>query len=288
MGPVEILYVWQGFSSHGLRKSCVDLTKYVQYDTLLTTTISKGLQVKILIINPNTSVEATERTDTIAKKYARADTEIKTVASREGPLSIRTYYEIDLTSQAVLERVIEGNKQKFDAIVIACYGDPHLESAREISEVPVYGIAEASMHMASMLGYKFSIVAFSKRAVPIFEVLVRKIGLESRCASIRTIGRANSDSKKNTDAVRRALIKAAQAAIEEDGAEVICLGCAGMAGLDKPMEEQLKVPVLDGVVCAVKIAEAIFDYKLKHSKINAFKRPLPEKWVGMKQFSITD
>ena len=59
-----------------------------------------------------------------------------------------------------------------------------------------------------------------------------------------------------------------------------------MAGLDKPMEEELGVPVLDGVVCAVKLAEAAFDYKLKQSKVKAFKRPEPKEFVGMEQFVV--
>ncbi len=94
--------------------------------------------MRILVINPNTSVEMTAGIDAIAKKYARADTEIETVCPKKGPRSIESAYEEDLVAEGVLERVIEGNEKKFDAIIIACYGDPHLHSAREISEVPVF------------------------------------------------------------------------------------------------------------------------------------------------------
>ena len=242
--------------------------------------------MKILVINPNTSVEMTAGIDSTAKKYARADTEIETVCSKEGPRSIESVYETDLSAQAVLERVIEGNEKKFDAIIIACYGDPHLHSAREISEIPVFGIAESSMHMACLLGYKFSIVTILERARPMAEELVKRVGLESKCASIRTTRLSVLDIEKDPTVTIKVLTEAGQVAISEDGAEVICLGCAGMAGLDKPMEQELGVPVLDGVVCAVKMAEAAFDYKLKQSKVKAFKRPEPKEYVGMERFRV--
>ncbi len=186
----------------------------------------------------------------------------------------------------VLERVIEGNEKKFDAIIIACYGDPHLHGAREISEVPVYGIAESSMHMACMLSYKFSIVSVLERMRPILEELVTRAGLNSKCASIRIVEIPVLEIEKDPSITVKALTEAAKTAIKEDGAEAICLGCAGMAGLDKPMEEELGVPVLDGVVCAVKMAEAAFDYKLKQSKVKAFKRPEPKEFVGMERFVV--
>ena len=242
--------------------------------------------MRILVINPNTSVEMTAGIDAIAKKYARADTEIETVCPKEGPRSIESAYEEDLVAEGVLQRVIEGNEKKFDAIIIACYGDPHLHSAREISEVPVFGIAESSMHMACLLGYKFSIVTVLERARPIFEELVKRVGLEAKCASIRTTPFLVLDIEKDPSVTIKVLTEAGRAAIREDGAEVICLGCAGMAGLDKPMEKELGVPVLDGVVCAVKMAEAAFDYNLMHSKVKAFKRPEPKEFVGMERFIV--
>lgn len=244
--------------------------------------------MKIFVINPNTSVEMTNAIDNSAKKYASLDTEIETVCPREGPRSIESAYEEDLVAEGVLERVIEGNERKFDAIIIACYGDPHLHSAREISEVPVFGIASSSMHMACLLGYKFSIVSVLERMRPLLEELVTRIGLDSRCASIRIVEIPVLEIEKDPSITIKALTEAAKIAIKEDGAEVICLGCAGMVGLDKPMEQELGVPVLDGVVCAVKMAEAVFDYGLKLSKIRAFKKPGSKEFVGLERFRMVD
>lgn len=242
--------------------------------------------MKILVINPNTSEEMTSGIDSSAKKYARPDTEIETVCPKKGPRSIESAYEEDLVSEALLERVIEGNEGGFDAIIIACYGDPHLYSAREISEVPVYGVAESSMHMACMLSYKFSIVSVLESMRPMLEETVARVGLNSRCASIRIVEISVLDIQKDPNITIKALTEASKLAIKEDGAEAICLGCSGMVRLDKPMEKELGVPVLDGVVCAVKMAEVAFDYRLKLSKIKAFKKPRPKEFVGLERFRI--
>ena len=242
--------------------------------------------MRILVVNPNTSPEMTRGIDGIAKKYARADTRIETVCPDEGPLSIESAYEEDIVALGVLEKVLKANRDGFDAVVIACFGDPHLYAAREISDVPVYGIAESAMHMACLFGYKFSIVTVLERARPIFEELVLKTGLQSKCASIRTTTLSVLDLEKDPGATLRVLTEAGKEAIEEDGAEVICLGCAGMAGLDKPMEQALGVPVLDGVVCAVKLAESAGDYSLKLSKVKAYKKPEPKSFKGLTHFRL--
>lgn len=243
--------------------------------------------MRILIINPNTSLEITDEIHKSARKYSRPDTIIETTCPRKGPRSIESAYEEDLSAEGVLEKVIEGNKNKFDAIIIACYGDPHLHGAREISNIPVYGIAESSMHLACMLGYKFSIITVSERSRPSFEELVMKIGLTSKCASIRSLEIPVLEIQ-NSEKVINAMILTAKRAIQEDGAEVICLGCASMSGLDKHVEREVGVPVLDGVVCAIKIAESLYEYQLKLSKVKAFAMPEPKEFVGMDQFEITN
>ncbi|MGI6317959.1 MAG: aspartate/glutamate racemase family protein [Dethiobacteria bacterium] len=236
--------------------------------------------MKLLIINPNTSDEMTSNIDSIAKKYARKETEIVTVHSRKGPVSIESQFEEAIIAEPLFERIIEGNQNDYDAIIIACYGDPHLYAAREISDIPVLGVAECSMHIASLLGYKFSIVTIIESTRPMLEELIKKNGLESRCASIKTTAFSPTDFEKQSDDVLKVLTEAAKDAVENDGAEVICLGCAGMAGIDKPMSEKLGVPVLDGVACAVKMAETLVDYGVAHSKVKAYSRPRKKEFKG--------
>jgi allantoin racemase len=136
---------------------------------------------------------------------------------------------------------------------------------KEIIKKPVVGIGEASMKMASILGHCFSILSSTSHSIPKKEALVRKYHLQDALASVR--GPADEKSE-GTDVDK--YTKAAQAAIEEDRAEVIVLGCAGMTGLDKHIEEKLGVPVLDGVVCALIIATGLVKYGTSTSKIRRY------------------
>jgi allantoin racemase len=235
--------------------------------------------MRILVINPNTSEEMTQDIDREARQYARADTEIETVCPAWGPRSIEGHYEEELAAVAMLE-VVKERASEFDGVVIACYGDPGLAAAREISPVPVVGIAEASMLMACTVAHSFSIVTVLPRVKPLLENTVRLHGLEARCASIRTTPLSVLDCERDPEAAGREIVKAAKRAIEEDGAEAICLGCAGMGPLDKAVSGEVGVPVLDGVACAVKLVEGLLDYGLATSRVAAYKEPEPKEIVG--------
>lgn len=235
--------------------------------------------MRVLVINPNTSEEMTRDIGEEARRYARPGTEIETVCPAWGPRSIEGHYEEELAAVATLE-VIRERATDVDAVVIACYGDPGLFAAREISPVPVVGIAEASMLMACTVAHRFSIVTVLPRVRPMLADMVRLHGLESRCASIRTTPLSVLDCERDPTAAEREIVVAARAAVSEDGAEAICLGCAGMGPLDKAVQAQVGVPVLDGVACAVKLAEGLFDYGLSTSRVAAFKEPEPKEIVN--------
>ena len=235
--------------------------------------------MRILVINPNTSEEMTQDIDREARQYARPETEIETVSPAWGPRSIEGHYEEELGAVAALELIRE-RASAFDGVVIACYGDPGLHAAREVSPVPVVGIAEASMLMACTVAHSFSIVTVLPRVKPLLENMVRLHGLERRCASIRTTLLSVLDCERDPTAAAREIVKAARLAIDEDGAEAVLLGCAGMGPLDKVVEAEVGVPVLDGVACAVKLVEGLVDYGLSTSRVAAFKEPEPKEIVG--------
>jgi allantoin racemase len=235
--------------------------------------------MRILVINPNTSEEMTSDIGDAARRYARADTEIETVCPDWGPRSIEGHYEDYVAAVATLD-VIRDRAGGFDGVVIACFGDPGLPAARELSPVPVVGIAEAAMLTACMVAHRFSIVTVLPRVKPFLEDVVRYHGLESRCASIRTTPLSVLDCERDPSAAEREIVKASRAAIADDGAEAICLGCAGMGPLDKAVQDQIGVPVLDGTACAVKLLEGIVDYGLFTSRVAAYKEPEPKEFVN--------
>ncbi len=229
--------------------------------------------MRILLINPNTSEEFTKRVQEIADRYAFPGTTAVAINPRSGPKSIEGVYDELLSSVGTLEVGIEEYKN-FDAIVIACYSDhPTIYALREITDKPVIGIAEASMYVACMLGYKFSIVTTNAEWEPLLWDAVRHYGLTERCASVRSTNMPVLALEEDPEDTYDLIAKTAKLAIEEDGAEVICLGCAGMAGLDKQMEKEVNVPVLDGVVCALKLLEGFVGYSLTTSKRRAYAHP---------------
>lgn len=238
--------------------------------------------MRILFINPNTSAEFTERIQKIAQQYAFPGTEVVAKNPLTGPRSIESIYDELLSSAGTLELLID-ELDNFDAFVIACYSDhPTIYAAREITDKPVLGIAEASMYLACMVGYKFSIVTTNDEWEPLLWDAVHHYGLSNRCASVRTTGMAvldlESDGEKETFDL---ILDGARKAIEEDGAEVICLGCAGMAGLDKQLEMTLGVPVIDGVVGALKLLEGMLGYGLRTSKRLAYAAPKRKELLNL-------
>ncbi|MDX9864243.1 MAG: aspartate/glutamate racemase family protein [Anaerolineaceae bacterium] len=223
--------------------------------------------MRILFVNPNTSEEFTRRILDTVTQYALASTIAAAKNPDSGPRSIEGVYD-ELLSVGGTLKLLKENMDHFDAFVIACFSDhPVIYALREITDKPVLGIAEASMYFGCMLGHKFSVVTTNDRWEPLLWEAVKHYGLQSRCASIRTTRMAVSDLESLDDQDTYSMIlREARAALDEDSAEVICLGCAGMSGLDKRLEKELQVPVLDGVVCALKLLEGLLGYGVHTSK----------------------
>jgi allantoin racemase len=219
--------------------------------------------MRILVINPNTTQVMTDEIGRAAKAAAAPGSEVDFVQPGAGPRSIEGAADEVLAGYHMLDVVAE-TRGRYDAYVIACYGDPALAACREISSVPVVGIAEASFHMGSLVAFKWSIVTVLPRVKPL---------LEMRCASIRCTPLTVLEIEEDIERTKRMMVDEARAAIEQDGAEAILLGCAGLGPIDKWMQEQLGVPVLDGVACAVKLAEGLHHYGVTTSKVAAYKDP---------------
>jgi allantoin racemase len=238
--------------------------------------------MRILLINPNTSEEFTSKVENVARKYAAAGTEIIARTPASGPRSIEGIYDELLSCVPTLD-VALSELEQVDGIVIACYSDhPTVYALREITDKPVIGIAEASMLMACMLGYQFSVVTTNEEWVPLLWDAVRHYGLAERCASVLSTGLQVLELESKSDVeINELILAASRKALDEDNTEVICLGCAGMSGLDKELEPKLGVPVIDGVVAALKILEGAIAYGVKTSKRRAYAQPGHKNLVNL-------
>ncbi|MFQ5971218.1 MAG: aspartate/glutamate racemase family protein [Alphaproteobacteria bacterium] len=237
--------------------------------------------MKIKVINPNTSLEMTESIGAAARSVARPGTEIVAVSPTFGPASIESYYDEFMCAPGTIDEVRKGEAEGCDAYIIACYGDPGLQGAREVTRKPVIGIAEASIYTASILAARFSIVTVIPRIKTMLEEMVANYGFSHKVANIRTTPLYVLDIEKDPPAALETLRQESRTAMEEDDAEAILLGCAGFAEFANELEAELGIPVLDGVVCAVKMAEAIVELGKTTSKYKTYRDPETKAFTGI-------
>lgn len=234
----------------------------------------------INLINPNTSPGMTECIHQAALAVCSHGVQLRSVHPTQGTPSIESYLEEAIATTGVIEQVIAGEKLGCQAHILACFGDPGLDAARELAQAPVIGIAEAAMHSASLLGHKFSIVTTLSRTLAMSEHLVHKYGFTQRCAGISAVDIAVLDLHNPASQAYERILKACQQAVEEQGADTLILGCAGMADLNQRLSQALGVPVVDGVSSAVGLAEMLIRCGLSTSKRHAYALPPQKCYTG--------
>ena len=158
-------------------------------------------------------------------------TEIRQVHVERGPASIESEFDAALAAPWVVARAIEAQTAGAHAVVIDCMDDPGLEAAREAVSIPVLGPCQTTMHVAGLLGHRFSVVTTQARAVPGFENRAAWYGVRDRLASVRWVDIPVLDLAKDGDGLAARLAQESAAAVTRDGAHVVILGCTGMLGL---------------------------------------------------------
>jgi len=167
-----------------------------------------------------------------------------------------------LTLAGTLEFVLKAEAEGYDGFVIGCFNDPGVSEAREVAtKLVVAAPCEASLHVATTLGRRFSILVGGREYIPPIEESVLHYGFGSRLASFRSIDLPIADLQKDPGKTTDRLIKTANTAVREDGADVILLGCTNYYGLHEAVQEAVGVPVIDPILASLKFAELLIDFR---------------------------
>ncbi len=235
--------------------------------------------MRIAVINPNTTASMTATIGDAARRVANPSTVIDAITSSMGPASIEGYYDEALAVPGLLVEIARAEKQGAAAAIIACFDDTGLDAARALASIPVIGICEAALAATSFIAQRFSVVTTMERSRLPVEHLVRRYGMSGRCtvraADIPVLSLEDPQSN-----ARDRLRSEIAAALKDDRAEAIVLGCAGMADLALDLRREFSVPVVDGVAAAVKQAEALVAMGLSTAKRSAYARPVDKRYDG--------
>ncbi|WP_306206212.1 aspartate/glutamate racemase family protein [Actinoplanes sp. RD1] len=215
------------------------------------------------VINPNTTEAMTVTIGESARAVAGPGTRLDAVTSATGPASIESHYDEALSVPGLLAEVARGEREGVDGYVIACFGDPGLDAARELAAGPVVGIAEGAMHAAALVGRGFSVVTTLDRTKGRAWELAERYG--APCKGVYACDIPVLDLDKDPGVLDR-VVTLAREALARDGTDVIVLGCAGMADLAARASARLGVPVVDGVAAATVLVQALVTLGLRTSK----------------------
>jgi len=241
------------------------------------------MKQRILYIDP-VGVEVVAEGRQFLESHKQPGTELTMIHLPRGPEHLEYRYYEALVLVDLLHLLKEAEQQGFDAAVIGCFYDVGLQAAREIAEqMAVVAPCEASVHIASTLGEKFSIIVGRRKWIPEMMENVVRYGMKDRLASFRSVDLGVLEFHQDKAETARKFVQAGRDAIERDGAEAIVLGCTATYGFYRELQDELGVPVIDSMIAAFKTAEFAAELKNRfgwsHSKIGGYESPPPSEFA---------
>lgn len=215
----------------------------------------------IYVINPNSSDAVTRGIQEAIKPLEPLGFPIICVTNPNGPSGIESQLQADSTISQTLGLAAEV-EPRAAAYVIACFGDPGLHALRDQTEKPVLGIQESAVLTALTLGQRFGIIAILPNSIPRHLRSIGAMGVQRRLAGDRALNLGVADLS-DADKTMERMIQVGDALINQDGADVLIMGCAGMARFRKPLEQALGKPVVEP--CQAAVAMALTRIPLKQS-----------------------
>ena len=230
--------------------------------------------MQIFLINPNATASMTAAVATSARRIAASGTRIvEGTGKGAAPVSIEGFSDEAMAVPSMLAQIRAAEAAGAQATVIACFDDPGLDAAREVAAGPVLGICQSAVQAAMVLAKRFSIITTLPRSVPVIEDLVQHYGAGHHCRRVRAIDLPVLALESDSSHAFGLLVAEIARARDEDGAEAVVLGCAGMAEMAADLSRETGVLVIDGVTVAIKLAEALVGSGLRTSKANAYAFP---------------
>jgi allantoin racemase len=223
------------------------------------------VNIRITMINPNTSAELTTAITAAARAVAGAGVRVTGVGPTTGVVSVESHAEEAIAAVGVIEQ-IRAHQAHTDAFVVACFGDTGVDAAREVATCPVVGMTEAALQTACLVAHRFVVITMPARTIAHSERVVRALGLEHRC-SVTAVDAPVAGLLDGSGHLLDAFAGAARGA---SGAEAVVLGCAGLTDLVDPLTKELDMPVIDGVAAGVGIAAGLVAMGLNTSRANTF------------------
>lgn len=238
--------------------------------------------MNLLVVNPNISKSVSELIVREATRVASPGTKITMRTATFGVAYIETRFEALIGAYAVAELAAR-DWQGHDALIVAAFGDPGAIGLREVLDIPVVGLTEAALASASLLGNRFSIVAISRRITAWYRECVEHYGFAGRLASIRSLERPLQNIGRVQDEHAAQLEALCRVVVDEDGADVVVLAGAPLAGLARALQGKLTVPVVDGVSSAVRHAETLVALRPGTASAGSFAPPPQKANAGLSE-----
>lgn len=238
--------------------------------------------IDVRVLSPITTKGFRKPSELAALGYAGLTVSHSQITS--GPGSIECEFEAAMSVPGTIEKAIEAEREGAHAIIIDCMGDPGLRAVREVVSIPVLGPAETSMHVAAMLGHRFSVITVLRRLRASFENEAAIYGLSTKLASVRHVDIPVLELEDDLPTTQARLVEQAVIAVEQDGAEAVIFGCTGLMGCAAAVRQGLlakgiDIPVVDPIPTAVSVAAALARVGLSQSKLT-YPMPPQKEMVG--------
>jgi allantoin racemase len=231
------------------------------------------------LLNPNTDDGHTVAMRDVAQAVLPKGCEVTAATAPRGPTAIESEVDSVLAAAEVvgMMRSLPG----LDAYLIACFGDPGLDAARELTDAPVVGIGEAAYQAARLIARRFGVITTLSRGIAELEDALERRGLRAQCVGVVPLHMPVSDQGSGYPDTTAAIIEAGRRLVDDQGAEALVLACGGMADVAIAVRDTVGVPICDGVSFGALVAFSLWRSGLRTSKVGAYGSPEAIPYVGM-------